>query len=33
VLGESGNILLTYGYDSVTNIQENKVSMCRLRAA
>ncbi|MEI2387123.1 molybdopterin-dependent oxidoreductase [Breoghania sp. JC706] len=33
VVGESGNITLTYGYDSVTNIQENKVSICRIRAA
>ncbi len=33
VTGESGNIALTYGYDSVTNIQENKVSLCRIRAA
>ncbi len=33
VLGESGNIAMTYGYDSVTNIQENKVSLCRIRAA
>jgi formate dehydrogenase major subunit len=33
VLGESGNTLLTYGYDSVTNIQETKVSLCRLRVA
>jgi formate dehydrogenase major subunit len=33
VVGESGNIAMTYGYDSVTNIQENKVTMCRIRAA
>jgi formate dehydrogenase major subunit len=33
VVGESGNSLLTYGYDAVTNIQENKVSMCRIRTA
>ncbi|SMF55596.1 formate dehydrogenase major subunit [Tistlia consotensis] len=33
VMGESGNIIMTYGYDSVTNIQENKVSICRIRAA
>ncbi len=33
VLGESGNTILTYGYDSVTDIQENKVSMCRLKVA
>ncbi|MBP5858335.1 molybdopterin-dependent oxidoreductase [Marivibrio halodurans] len=33
VTGESGNIAMTYGYDSVTNIQENKVTICRIRAA
>ena len=33
VLGELGNTILTYGYNSVTNIQENKVSMCRLKVA
>ncbi len=33
VADESGNITLTYGYDSVTNIQENKVSLCRIKAA
>jgi formate dehydrogenase major subunit len=33
VIGESGNTVMTYGYDSVTNIQENKVSLCRVRAA
>jgi formate dehydrogenase major subunit len=33
VTGESGNITLTYGYDSVTNIQENKVSLCRILPA
>jgi formate dehydrogenase major subunit len=33
VVGESGNTVLTYGYDSVTNIQENKVSICRVRPA
>lgn len=33
VIGESGNIAMTYGYDSVTNIQETKVSICRIRSA
>ena len=31
VVGGPGNIALTYGYNSVTNIQENKVSLCRIR--
>ncbi len=33
ILGESCNIILTYGYDSVTAMQETKVSLCRLRKA
>ncbi|MEN8259334.1 MAG: formate dehydrogenase subunit alpha, partial [Pseudomonadota bacterium] len=33
VLGESCNIVFTYGYDSVTAMQETKVSLCRLRKA
>lgn len=33
VMDESGNILTTYGYDAVTNIQETKVTLCRIRAA
>ncbi len=33
VLGESCNIVFTYGYDSVTMMQETKVSLCRVRAA
>jgi len=33
VFGGPGNAVLTYGYDSVTNIQENKVSLCRVRQA
>jgi formate dehydrogenase major subunit len=30
VLGESCNIVFTYGYDSVTAMQETKVSLCRI---
>lgn len=33
VTGESGNIVTTYGYDAVTNIQESKVTLCRIRPA
>ncbi|WP_198246205.1 formate dehydrogenase subunit alpha [methane-oxidizing endosymbiont of Gigantopelta aegis] len=33
VLGESCNTVFTYGYDSVTAMQETKVSLCRLRKA
>lgn len=33
VLGESCNTVFTYGYDSVTAMQETKVSLCRIRAA
>lgn len=33
VLGESCNVVFTYGYDSVTAMQETKVSLCRIRAA
>ncbi len=33
VVGESGNIATTYGYDVVTNIQEDKVTLCRIRPA
>jgi formate dehydrogenase major subunit len=33
VLGESCNVVFTYGYDSVTAMQETKVSLCRLRPA
>jgi formate dehydrogenase major subunit len=33
VHGGPGNAVLTYGYDPVTNIQENKVSLCRVRSA
>jgi len=33
VLGESANTAMTYGYDSVTQMQESKVSCCRIAAA
>ncbi len=33
VLGEAANTAFTYGYDSVTQMQESKVSLCRLVAA
>jgi len=33
ILGESCNTVFTYGYDSVTAMQETKVSLCRLRKA
>jgi formate dehydrogenase major subunit len=33
VLGESANTVMTYGYDSVTQMQETKVSMCKISAA
>ncbi|MTI63269.1 formate dehydrogenase subunit alpha [Methylophaga sp.] len=33
ILGESCNVVFTYGYDSVTMMQETKVSLCRVRAA
>ena len=33
VLGESVNAVMTYGYDSVTQIQETKCSLCRISAA
>ncbi len=33
VLGEAANTVLTYGYDSVTNMQETKVSLCRIEKA
>ncbi len=33
VLGESANTALTYGYDSVTQMQETKVSLCKITAA
>ena len=33
VLGESANNAFTYGYDSVTNMQETKVSLCKVYSA
>ncbi len=33
VLGESANVITTYGYDPVTNMQEPKVTLCQIRAA
>ena len=33
VLGEAANTAMTYGYDSVTQMQESKVSLCRIKAA
>jgi formate dehydrogenase major subunit len=33
VLGEAANTALTYGYDSVTQMQETKVSLCRIERA
>ena len=33
VLGEAANMCGTYGYDSVTQMQESKVTLCRIEAA
>ncbi len=33
VLGEAANTAMTYGYDSVTQMQETKVSLCRVKSA
>ncbi len=33
VLGESCNVSMTYGYDSVTAMQETKCSLCRIKPA
>jgi formate dehydrogenase major subunit len=33
VLGESSNTVQTYGYDSVTNMQETKATLCRIEKA
>ena len=33
VLGGSANAVFTYGYDSVTQMQETKTSLCRVRTA
>ena len=33
VLGEAANTAMSYGYDSVTNMQESKVTLCRIEKA
>ncbi len=33
VLGEACNTAMTYGYDSVTQMQETKCSLCRISRA
>jgi formate dehydrogenase major subunit len=33
VLGEASNVCGTYGYDSVTQMQETKTTLCRIEAA
>ncbi len=33
VLGEAANTAMTYGYDSVTQMQESKVTLCKVSAA
>ena len=33
VLGESANTALTYGYDTVTQMQETKASLCKISVA
>jgi formate dehydrogenase major subunit len=33
VLGESTNTAQTYGYDSVTQMQETKATLCRIEKA
>ncbi len=33
VLGEAANTVVTYGYDSVTQMQESKVTLCRIEKA
>jgi formate dehydrogenase major subunit len=33
VLGESANVAFTYGYDSVTQRQESKCTLCKITAA
>jgi formate dehydrogenase major subunit len=33
VLGEAANTALTYGYDSVTQMQETKCSLCKISIA
>jgi formate dehydrogenase major subunit len=33
VLGESVNVITTYGYDPVTGMHEGKVTLCQIAAA
>ena len=33
ILGEAANTAMTYGYDSVTQMQETKCSLCRISKA
>ncbi len=33
VVGEAINTAMTYGYDSVTQMQETKVTLCQISAA
>ena len=33
VLGEASNMCGTYGYDSVTQMQETKATLCKISAA
>ena len=33
VLGEASNMVGTYGYDTVTQMQETKVTLCRVKTA
>ena len=33
VLGEASNTAQTYGYDSVTNMQETKATLCKITSA
>jgi formate dehydrogenase major subunit len=33
VLGEAANTAMTYGYDSVTQMQESKCTLCKIEAA
>ena len=33
ILGEAANTAMTYGYDSVTQMQETKCSLCRITKA
>jgi formate dehydrogenase major subunit len=33
VIGESANTAMTYGYDVVTQMQESKVTLCKISKA